>query len=310
MADDAGGRVRRLKMRHLAVIHEIGRTGSLQKASERLSLSQSAVSKALAEAETLLDAQLFERTAFGSRPTLQGSVILRYSSNVMAELDRAEEEREALLKGETGKLTVGIFTPVALWEALAQTVNAFIEAAPRVKLSLRQASMEKLLSELDADDLDLVIGRWSHWPVPGAIATETLFSDGGPVFVARAAHPLMGKSVTFAELVKFPWCLPEMPSVLYSALQDELVSAGLKFPERVVHSHVYTVNMAMCARSDTIALLPAFAVKQMHELHGVCRIDCPLSLTTAPLSAMWKPESPGREIAARFIAQLRRAIEG
>ncbi|RKF34440.1 LysR family transcriptional regulator [Paraburkholderia fungorum] len=303
--EDTRKRVGRLKMRHLSVIHEIGRTGSLQKASEQLALSQSAISKALTEAEALMGTQLFERTPFGSRATLQGEVLIRYSARVMADLERAEDECQALSRGESGKLTIGVFTPVGWWKALSRCVDVFGKVAPRVALTLRQASMEELLSELDAGDVDLIIGRWNKNNNAGSLRIEPLFHDGGPVFVGRTHHPLVGKAVTLEEMVAFPWFLPEGPSVLLTNLRNALDAARVPLPHRVIYSHVYTINLAICAQTDTIALLPGFAVDEVGAMYGLRKIGYAPLFGTLPLSAIWREESPGREVAENFVAQLK-----
>lgn len=306
--DDTRKRVGRLKMRHLSVIYEIGRTGSLQKASEQLALSQSAISKALTEAETLMGTQLFERTPFGSRATLQGEVLMRYSAKVMADLERAEDECDALSRGESGKLTVGVFTPVGWWEALSRCVDAFGKVAPRVGLTLRQASMEQLLSELDAGDVDLVIGRWNDLNRPG-LRAEPLVHDGGPAFVGRVHHPLAGKTVTLEEMAAFPWFLPEGPSVLLKSLRDALDAARVPLPHRVIYSHVYTINLAICAQTDAIAVLPGFAVDEVGAMYGLRKIGYAPLFGALPLSAIWREDSPGREVAEKFVAQLKTICE-
>lgn len=303
--EDTRKRVGRLKMRHLSVIHEIGRTGSLQKASEQLALSQSAISKALTEAETLMGTQLFERTPFGSRATMQGEVLMRYSAKVMADLERAEDECDALLRGQSGKLTVGVFTPVGWWDALSSCVNDFGRSAPRVELTLRQASMEQLLSELQTGEVDLVIGRWNLPSQPGVIHVEPLIHDGGPVFVGRTHHPLVGQPVTLEEMAAYPWFLPEGPSVLLTNLRNALDAAHVPLPNRVIYSHVYTINLAICAHTDTIALLPGFAVDEVGAMYGLRRISYAPPFNTLPLSAIWRDDRSGRELTEKFVAQLK-----
>ncbi|OLL28569.1 hypothetical protein BTH42_26560 [Burkholderia sp. SRS-W-2-2016] len=303
-------RVGRLKMRHLSVIHEIARTGSLQKASEQLALTQSAVSKALTEAEALMGTQLFERTPYGSRATLQGEVLIRYSAKVMADLERAEDECDALLRGQAGKLTVGVFAPVGWWDALARCVSEFGKIAPRVELTLRQASMEQLLSQLDAGDVDLVIGRWAERDRPGVLNIEPIFHDGGPAFVCRAHHPLASKTPTLEELAAYPWFLPEGPSVLLTNLRNALDAARVPLPHRVIYSHVYTINLAICAHSDTLALLPGFAMDEVGAMYGLRRVNFQLPLDAMALSAIWRAGMAEPELTQKFTALLKSYCQG
>ncbi|MFM0734767.1 LysR family transcriptional regulator [Paraburkholderia sediminicola] len=302
--------VGRLKLRHLSVIHAIGRAGSLQKASEQLALSQSAVSKTLTEAEALLGAQLFERTPFGSRATLLGEVLIRYSARVMTDLERAGDECDALLKGEAGTLTMGVFTPVGIWASLSQCVNDFQTLSPRVRLTLRQGSMEQLLPALVAEELDLVIGRWKNVDTHESLHFEPLFYDGGPVFVARAEHPLAGRAVTLDEMVAFPWFLPEAPSMLLATLRNILDAIGLPLPNRVTYSDVHSINLAICAQTDMITFQPSLAINEVGALYGLRKINFALPFDTVPLSAIWRKDRPVGAVAGKFVAQLKTICEG
>lgn len=304
---DTKKRVARLKLRHLSVIHAVGREGSLQKAGEHLALTQSAMSKTLSEAEAIMEAQLFERTPLGSRATLLGEVLVRYSAKVMAELERAGDEFEALEEGDSGTLTVGIFTPIGWWGALSRAVSDFQAVAPRVKLSLRQASMEDLMPALQRGDIDVVIGRTADQNWLMGMCVQPLFDDGGPRFVARAGHPLAepGIDVTLADLVRFPWFLPEGPSVLLTALQVHVRNAGLPWPNRVIYSHVYTVNLAICAKSSMIALLPGFTIAEVGAVYGLRQLAYEPSFNAGPLAAIWRADRTDDPAVQKFVERLK-----
>lgn len=62
----------RIKFRHLVCFLEVARQGSLARASEKLAISQPALSKTLKELETLLTATLFVRSKSGAALTEAG----------------------------------------------------------------------------------------------------------------------------------------------------------------------------------------------------------------------------------------------
>ena len=295
----------RLKLRHLTVILAVGRTGSLQKAAEQLALSQSAISKTLAEAEGLVGAALFERTPLGSQVTLFGEILLRYSGKVNTDLQKASEEFDALLRGESGQLTVGLFTAVAWWDALSRCVNDFQNLAPRARLTLQQGSVEHLLRALTEGEIDLMIGRVYDVSRAGHFHVEPLLMDGGPTFVARADHPLAGRPLSMNQLVAFPWFLPES-GILVNALRQALDEVGLSLPSRVIYSHVYPINLAVCARSDMIAVLPSFTVSEVGALYGLRRLPCEIPLgKKLPVSIVWRSDRPLEPVAVKFIERLK-----
>lgn len=304
MTQDPQKLVSRLKMRHLSAILAIARSGSLQKASESLALSQSAISKTLREAEELVGATLFERTPTGSRATLFGEILVRYSAKVTTDMRQAGDEFQALLKGESGKLTIGVFTPMAWWGALSRCIYDFQRVAPLAKLTLRQGSMEELFAALEAGDLDVVLGRWAEVH-PERLQSEALLDDGGPKFVARGNHPLAVETVTLDQLVAYPWFLPEAPNFLLTALHGALSAAGLTLPNRVVYSHVYTINLAICEHTDMIAILPAFAIPEVGALYGLRKLNFELPFNTLPLSAFWRGDRKIEPATRRFIDRLK-----
>lgn len=59
----------RVKFRHLQCFLAVAQFGGVQKAAQSLSITQPAVSKTIAELESILGVRLFERGRQGARPT-------------------------------------------------------------------------------------------------------------------------------------------------------------------------------------------------------------------------------------------------
>lgn len=81
----------RIKLRHLVCFFEVAPQGSLARASDKLAISQSALSKTLKELETLLATSLFVRSKSGAALTESGVAFLRYAGpSVQALRERGE----------------------------------------------------------------------------------------------------------------------------------------------------------------------------------------------------------------------------
>ncbi|MCY7318138.1 MAG: LysR family transcriptional regulator, partial [Ramlibacter sp.] len=78
--------ITRLRFRHLRLIAELERGGSLRAAAQALNLTQPALSKALGELEGAFGFPLFTRTARGVTPTAQGQRVLRGAGMLLSEL--------------------------------------------------------------------------------------------------------------------------------------------------------------------------------------------------------------------------------
>ena len=93
-------------MRHLAVIAQLSEVGTLSATAKSLELSQPAVSKALAYAETQLGFELFVRTSRGATATKRGQAMVRYAKLIIGNLERAAIELER--PGDKIDLTIGM----------------------------------------------------------------------------------------------------------------------------------------------------------------------------------------------------------
>ena len=67
---------RHLNLRDLNVLMTVARCGSMGKAAAQLSVSQPAISKAVADLEYALGVRLLDRTQRGAEPTVYGRALL------------------------------------------------------------------------------------------------------------------------------------------------------------------------------------------------------------------------------------------
>ena len=92
---------RRIKLRDLRILRTVVEAGSMGKASESLSVSQPAVSKAIAALERSLGVRLLDRTPQGVEPTNYGRVLVDCGVAVFDDLRQGLKQIE-LLSDPTG----------------------------------------------------------------------------------------------------------------------------------------------------------------------------------------------------------------
>jgi DNA-binding transcriptional LysR family regulator len=83
---------RRLKLRDLDTLLAVAQCGSMAKAAAHLSVSQPAVSKAIADMEATIGVRLFERTAQGVELTMYGRVLLKSGVAIFDDLDKVSRK--------------------------------------------------------------------------------------------------------------------------------------------------------------------------------------------------------------------------
>ena len=150
----------RLRFRHLQLITEIQRCGSLRAASQPLNLTQPALSKALREIEAAFGFTLFARTARGLTPTAQGAVVVRGAAMLLEELAHLHAEAAA---GESAISLVRIGAPpFVAQDYLPAVLTRLALRKPPVRTQLTEDRVPLLLESLTAGKLDDPI-RMSTW---------------------------------------------------------------------------------------------------------------------------------------------------
>src|SRR5947199_4483417 len=86
----------RMKLRDLNVLLTVARCGSMGKAAAQLSVSQPAISKAIADMEQALGIRLLDRTPHGVEPTIYARALLDRSTVAFDELRQAVVQIEHL----------------------------------------------------------------------------------------------------------------------------------------------------------------------------------------------------------------------
>jgi DNA-binding transcriptional LysR family regulator len=189
----------------MRVLREVAVRGSFSAAAEALSFTQSAVSQQIAALEREAGTLLVQRNARGVRLTEAGEALVRHAEAILARLDEAEAELEAIAGLRGGRLRLAAFESAAA-SLMPLAIAAFRAAHPAVELSLILTEPEDSAPLLKTGEIDLAIGYDSRvrGEVDG-IARHHLLSD--PMFlVMQADHPLARKrNLRLADLADDPW---------------------------------------------------------------------------------------------------------
>src|SRR6201995_1352940 len=96
-----------LDVRRMRVLREVAVRGSFSAAAEALSFTQSAVSQQIAALEREAGTILVQRNARGIRLTEAGEALVRHADAILARLNEAEAELEAIAGLRGGRVRLG-----------------------------------------------------------------------------------------------------------------------------------------------------------------------------------------------------------
>jgi DNA-binding transcriptional LysR family regulator len=183
-----------VELRHLAALEAVARTRSFGQAARELGYTQSAVSQQIAQLEKIVGQRLFDRPGGPRRvePTEAGLLLLRHADAIVARIDAAKADMDALSEGAAGTLRVGIYQSVGA-RLLPALVRRFRAQWPLVGVRVREESdAADLLRLLEHGELDLT---FAELPLPPAGA------EGDRVFGRASAAP----PTTLAAHGPFEW---------------------------------------------------------------------------------------------------------
>ncbi len=299
-----------LKMRHLVLLVELGRHGSILHAAEAAHLTQPAASKLLAELEHALGVALFERLPRGVQATRYGEVMVRRAGAALAEMDAAHQEVMELQSGLSGRVAVGtVMTPST--GLLPEAIRLLRQTHPRVQVAISVDNSKPLIQRLRTGELDLVIGRI----LDGESAMELYFepiTDEPHSLIVRAGHPLLIRAeLRLEELARQAWIIPPYGSILRDRLTALFLSQGLDQPMEAIETTALPVITSLLCGSDMLVALPQELVQSELDAGLLAVLPFELGLRMDAYGIVTRKQhqlSPGAEamlVALRRIAWQR-----
>jgi len=243
----------RLRLRHLQLLISLAETGSVSDAARVANTTQPGLSKWLKDLEEDAGATLFERHARGLRPTAQGELLINHVRRILSEMERAQNNMDALKEGNAPSITVGT-SPASAPSLVPDAIAHFLAMHPRAHVSLQESTMNVLLERLELGHLDLVVGRLDSYQPRPTLNSQMLFREPTQV-IARPGHPLTLKShLNWNDLLAFDWILWPEGTPIRQRLDSALSNAGLKpLPSRVESSSLMA-NLWLLQTSDMLSV--------------------------------------------------------
>ena len=204
----------KLTLRQLQIFSAIAELGSTTAAAASIPLSQSATSAALAELESLLGAQLFDRA--GKRLILNETGRSLQSRARIALNSAMEIERDFGVEGGSRHA----FLPAHIWLGASTTIGNYVMPAriarlqreqPHIAVEMRIGNTQEVVNAVTRMEVDAGL-------IEGPCHAEELdvepWGTDQMVILAAADHPLvtLGRPVSTDELRRERWLLREAGS--------------------------------------------------------------------------------------------------
>jgi DNA-binding transcriptional LysR family regulator len=230
----------RFTLRQLAIFVATARSGSVSRAAEWLSMSQSAASSGLAEFERHFDIRLFDRVGKSLRLNELGERLLPRAVEL---LDRGDDIDD-LLQGHSGfgaldigaTLTIGNYLGILI-------VAAFLQRHPESRVRLEVHNTATIIDHVAGFELDLgmIEGSCQH---PELEAAHWI--DDELVVFCAPNHPLAREGrASAAELLAQPWIVREIGSGTRETVDRATRALGERIRVRLELEHTEAIKRAV-----------------------------------------------------------------
>jgi DNA-binding transcriptional LysR family regulator len=189
-----------VELRHFAALQALADEGSFGRAAERLGYTQSAVSQQIATLERIVGERLVERPG-GPRPislTEAGVLLLRHAQSIVARLEAAHADLDALRSGEAGALRVGTFQSAGA-RLLPEIMRRYRERWPEVEIRLDELEDDEAIVAIERGLIDVGFALLPVGDTP--LEAVELLRDPHVLIVA-AGSPLAAAPPTVREIAE------------------------------------------------------------------------------------------------------------
>jgi Transcriptional regulator len=294
-----------MNLHTLRLFHAVAEAGSVTRAAERLRISQPAVTSQIRKLEGELELRLLEADGRGIRLTEAGRLLAERAARLFSLEADIERMLAEYREGRSGSVRIAA-TYLPANHLLPVPLAAFRAERSDVELSLTtvnsKAAFERLL-RCEADIAVIGGGR----PAPDGLACTPLIEDR-MLFAAPADHPLAGRSVPLAELVRHPFVLREEGSstrekllAICQALNAAPPRAGL------TAGGPYETIRAVKAGCG-IAFVSALEVRDELARGELAVIDVPDVRAVNPIALYTRQDEPLSPAARLCLEHIRSAV--
>ncbi|MGE8678732.1 MAG: LysR family transcriptional regulator [Achromobacter marplatensis] len=263
MSWDAARLANRLKHRHLALLTNIAKHGSLTRVAAATGISQPAVTKALAELEDIFGAPLFLRSGRGLQATPLGELALLRARHMQSDLDLWAREVEALHAGRSAHLNVGVVPYVS--SALLTAAISQLHQGHGVTLTLHRATTDHLVPMLRRHELDCIISRATSTVALDDLMHRVLYHQR-PRLIAhsRLAQRLARRAPDWPAVASMDWVLPAANTPTRQLIMEHFIRAGLRPPSPVLEAYSTDVIEGMLTMNEAlISVVPEDIAREL-----------------------------------------------
>jgi DNA-binding transcriptional LysR family regulator len=247
---------------------EVARSGSLSKASERLYVAVSALSRQVAKLEEEVGAVLFERRPRGMVLSEAGRLLSEQARRSLLDAERVTEEIRGLSNGGRATIRLASSEGVAP-QFLPQVFARFLRTHPATHFQLDVSAPSVATQRVREGTADIAV----CFSIAPEKDINVLYSQRAPIFaLVRRDHPLGAReSVSLADLMPWPLAIDHQGVTIRQLFDISCSLEGLIF-EPVFVSNYHAALQSFVLQTDAVTLTGFLTVRSRLDVDGLAAV--------------------------------------
>ena len=286
---------------------EVVRQGSFRKASERLHVAASAISRQVTLLEQQFGAAFFQRSVKGIELTAAGKAFLSYAKGVEAERDRLRQCLDDLNNLRRGLVRIASIDGIAAGP-LADIISAFRATHGGITFELRTMSTDAVVEAVQVGAADIGIAFNS----PSCEGVQLVHRIPDPLYaIVGLEHALAARSfITARELLTVPLALPDSSFGIRRLVNGWCVRRNVRL-NMVLETNSIEALRGYARSGAGVTLLPYLSSRRDVETGLVkkLKINIP-ELRSCSIDVCTNAHRLLSVAAAKFLEALRTSLHG
>ncbi|QYK04557.1 LysR family transcriptional regulator [Shewanella zhangzhouensis] len=293
-----------MDLRAIRYFMEVVDAGGFAKASEKVHLTQPALSKAVRLLEESLDLQLIERGKRGVhlRLTPAGEVVYRHGLALLATRDDMLAELEAMRSLRGGRLKFGL-APLGSAELFAPVIARFRSLYPKIDMQLLVRGGIEQTNALRKGEIELATGITA---LDSEFEGLRIRKDPMVVVLPKQHRLAHRQELRLQELADTAQILFEREYALHQLVFEACERAGF-IPANVTRVSHPDFGIALVAAGTGAMILPSY-IAERHAVAGVIAVPLKEADLHWELSIFWRRGQPLSFAAEAMIALVRERL--
>lgn len=268
----------------LRLLEALAQTHHLGEAAQRVGISQSAASHALARLRKYLRDPLFVRTSRGMRPTPYGERLSGSAIQALGALRSGLRTPDAFEAHTSRRTFTVLLTDLGQVYFLPRLAERLAAEAPGVTLRARPIPADDPHLLLESGEADLAVGALAS--LTTGILQRRLFKGSRYLCMARRGHPAFRKGMSLKAFSSVPHAFADVSGMGHDGLRGALNKLRIPADIRLYFSQ-FMVLPELLGNTDMVVIAPSSLVDTVAKLVDVQIMDLPFKLPAFDIRLYW-----------------------